>query len=132
MNIKLNKISMNLILINTAITNQNCMNFILNLHLVIQTQCRSSLVMMCRPARRYMSPFRRRMVMTLSAAAGAWYLAHGFFHIETALPLVPSYALGGMIGGRVVLHSGDRILKPLVAVLSGALALSILSGWSGS
>lgn len=72
------------------------------------------------------------MVMTLSAAAGAWYLAHGFFHIETALPLVPSYALGGMIGGRVVLHSGDRILKPLVAVLSGALALSILSGWSGS
>ncbi|MEC9475522.1 MAG: sulfite exporter TauE/SafE family protein [Planctomycetota bacterium] len=69
------------------------------------------------------------MVMVLSAAAGAWYLADGFFHLETALFLIPSYALGGVIGGRIVLRGEDRILRPIVAILSAALALTILSGW---
>ena len=70
------------------------------------------------------------LVMVLSTAAGVWYLAHGIFHFETALALIPSYALGGMIGGRVVLRGGDRVLKPLVAIFSAALALAILGGWS--
>ncbi|MGE4620298.1 MAG: sulfite exporter TauE/SafE family protein [Planctomycetota bacterium] len=69
------------------------------------------------------------LVMVISAAAGGWYLAHGVFSVAIAVPLIPSYALGGMLGGRIVLRSGNRFLKPLVAVLSAVLALAILAGW---
>ncbi|MEE2889002.1 MAG: sulfite exporter TauE/SafE family protein [Planctomycetota bacterium] len=69
------------------------------------------------------------MVMVISAAAGVWYLIHGIFDVETAIVLIPSYALGGIIGGRIVLQGGDRLLKPVVAITSAALALAILVGW---
>jgi hypothetical protein len=69
------------------------------------------------------------LVMVISAAAGAFYLAQGVFAVAVAVPLIPSYALGGMLGGRIVLRSGNRLLKPLVAVLSAALALAFLAGW---
>jgi uncharacterized membrane protein YfcA len=71
------------------------------------------------------------MVMVISAAAGVWYLMHDIFDIETAVVLIPSYALGGFIGGRVALQGGDRLLKPVVAITSAVLALAILVGWGG-
>jgi len=67
-------------------------------------------------------------VMAMSAASGTWYLASGVIDARVAIPLIPAYGIGAYLGGRIALRGGDRLLRPIVALLSAGLALSIIFG----
>jgi len=67
-------------------------------------------------------------VMAMSAASGAWYLASGVIDARVAIPLIPAYGIGAYLGGRLVLRGGDRLLRPIVALLGTVLALTIIFG----
>lgn len=67
-------------------------------------------------------------VMAMSAASGTWYLASGVIDARVAIPLIPAYGVGAYLGGRIALRGGDRLLRPIVALLSAGLALSIIFG----
>jgi len=65
-------------------------------------------------------------VAAMSAVAGAWYLSQGVFDPQVALALLPSYGVGAHIGSRIAMSGGDRRLRPIVAVVSMAMAAYIL------
>jgi uncharacterized membrane protein YfcA len=47
---------------------------------------------------------------------------------RVAIPLIPAYGIGAYLGGRLALRGGDRLLRPIVALLSAVLALTIIFG----
>ncbi len=67
-------------------------------------------------------------VMAMSAASGVWYLASGVIDARVAIPLIPAYGVGAYLGGRMALSGGDRLLRPIVALFSAVLALTIIFG----
>ncbi len=70
-------------------------------------------------------------VVAMSAASGLLYLSHGKFQLAVAIVLLPSYGLGAYLGGKFALKGGERLLRPIVALLSAILALTfILQGSS--
>ena len=65
-------------------------------------------------------------VVAMSAASGLLYLSHGKFQLAVAIVLIPSYGLGAYLGGKFALKGGERLLRPIVAVLSAILALTFI------
>ncbi|HUS32927.1 MAG TPA: TSUP family transporter [Kofleriaceae bacterium] len=51
---------------------------------------------------------------------------HGFIHWDIALPMAGGQLLGGMIGAHFAMRGGDRIVRILVLVVSGALIVKLL------
>ncbi|MDE0961018.1 MAG: sulfite exporter TauE/SafE family protein [Planctomycetota bacterium] len=62
-------------------------------------------------------------VVAMSAASGLLYLSFDVFDLDVAIPLIPSYGLGAYLGGKFALKGGERLLRPIVALLSALLAL---------
>ena len=51
---------------------------------------------------------------------------HGYIHWEIALPMAGGQLLGGMLGAHFAMRGGDRVVRILVLVVSGALVLKLL------
>jgi len=65
-------------------------------------------------------------VVAMSVASGLLYLSHGKFELAVAIVLIPSYGLGAYLGGKFALKGGERLLRPIVAILSALLALTFI------
>jgi len=68
------------------------------------------------------------MVLSLSVVSGAWYLARGQVDGVVAAALLPSYVLGGFIGARLALRSGERWIRRAVAAVAALLAIAVIAG----
>jgi len=68
------------------------------------------------------------LVWLLSTVAGVYYFGVGNFSLSIAIPLVVAYALGGYLGGRLIVRGSNNWLRPLVGVISATLALLMLFG----
>lgn len=68
------------------------------------------------------------MVLALSIVSGVWYLAEGQFDFSVAAALIPSYALGGYLGARLALRSGEKWLRRAVAAVAALLAIAVIAG----
>jgi uncharacterized membrane protein YfcA len=68
------------------------------------------------------------MVLALSVVSGAWYLAEGQFHAGLAAALLPSYMVGGFLGARLALRSGEKWLRRAVAAVAALLAIAVIAG----
>jgi hypothetical protein len=68
------------------------------------------------------------MVLALSVVSGAWYLARGQVDGAVAAALLPSYVLGGYLGARVALRSGEAWIRRAVAAVAALLAIAVIAG----
>jgi uncharacterized protein len=51
---------------------------------------------------------------------------HGYIHWEIALPMAGGQLVGGMLGAHFAMRGGDRVVRILVLLVSGALVLKLL------
>ena len=70
------------------------------------------------------------MVLSLSVVSGIWYLAVGQFDLTVAAALVPSYILGGVLGARLALRSGEVWIRRAVTAVAALLAIAVIAGVS--
>ncbi len=73
-----------------------------------------------------MLPVKILMVLAMSVSAAAVFLSSGLVDWRTAAPLIAGNVLGGVIGARVALAAGDRLLRIATAAIGAALAVLLI------